>query len=167
MVFAARAEFVLCFAPRTARPGLLFGSAHGATAGAVWWWKNIFSAWSDRIIGSAPARPAKKSPRSAQKKSQKIYFFLTEKYFAGLFRESFYFSLDCSVQSGDLFDLVKGYGLGLWGVVAVGAVYKGPDYIRAVGDVLNRGRQLDHEHFENMEKLKMNRRQKRREKEDA
>lgn len=64
-----------------------------------------------------------------------------------------------------LFDLLQRYGL--WPAVLVVMVYKGPDYIRAFGDVRNGRRQLDNEHRENMKRLKMNRRKKRKEKEDA
>ena len=63
------------------------------------------------------------------------------------------------------FDLVKRDGL--WSAVLVVIVYKGPDYIRAFGDVRNGRRQLDNEHRENMKRLNMNRRKTRKEKEDA
>ena len=64
-----------------------------------------------------------------------------------------------------LFDLVKRDGL--WSAVLVVIVYKGPDYIRAFGDVRNGRRQLDNEHCENMKRLNMNRKKTRKEKEDA
>ena len=63
---------------------------------------------------------------------------------------------------GDLFDLVKPYGL--WGIVAFVIACKGPSYIDAVGKFLNRRKQLNNEHRKNMERLKTNRRKKRKEK---